>query len=123
MDDDGTDARDHEAWIGEVERAVLSESPEGRAISAGFIAALGAFMTDMVRPILRDVAGAGGEPQLLVNGLAQMLRDVADSMEFPASASSPVGTVELKSPLDDGAADPDGPDVRSQLGLDTPDVV
>jgi hypothetical protein len=36
-----------------------------------------------LRPILREVAGTGGEPQLLVNGLAQMLRDVATSIEQP----------------------------------------
>ena len=32
---------------------------------------------------LRDVATEGGEPQLLVNGLAELLRQVADSIEFP----------------------------------------
>jgi hypothetical protein len=84
MDDDGTgELVDDGGWVDEVERAVLSESAEGRTIAAGFIATFGEFVSGTVRPILRDVAEAGGEPQLLVNGLAQMMRDVADTMEFP----------------------------------------
>ena len=89
MDDDGTDERvGADPWVGEIERAVLSESEEGRAISAGFIATFGAFMSGTVRPVLSDVAEQGGEPQLLVNGLAQLLREVAVSMEFPLGVSS-----------------------------------
>ncbi len=69
--------------IGEVERAVLNETEEGRAIAAGFVAAFGEFVSGQVRPVLREVADGGGEPQLLVNGLAALLRQVADSIEFP----------------------------------------
>ena len=72
-----------------LERAVLSESPEGRAISASFIDTFGEFVASEVRPILRDVAAAGGEPQLLMNGLAQLLREVADSVELPLGAARP----------------------------------
>jgi hypothetical protein len=72
-----------------VERAVLSESPEGRAIAASFIGIFGDFVASEVRPILRDVAAAGGEPQLLMNGLAQLLREVADSVELPLGVARP----------------------------------
>lgn len=78
-------------WVDDVERAVLSDSAEGRAIAAAFISAFGEFVSGTVRPILRDVADAGGEPQLLVNGLAQMLRDVAETMEFPLGDRSSAG--------------------------------
>ncbi len=88
MDDDGIDelAGDH-VWTAEIERAVLSETEAGRAIAAGFVDRFGEFVSGTVRPILRDVAEQGGEPQLLVNGLAQMLRAVADSIEFPLGES------------------------------------
>ncbi|MFN8039184.1 MAG: hypothetical protein U0Q07_08245 [Acidimicrobiales bacterium] len=66
-----------------IERAVLNESDEGRRIQALFVSAFGAFVRDELRPVLRDVAGAGGQPQLLVNGLADLLRSVADQIEFP----------------------------------------
>jgi hypothetical protein len=89
MDEDGTDERaDADPWAVEVERAVLSETEEGRTISAVFISTFGEFVSGTVRPILRDVAAEGGEPQLLVNGLAQLLREVADSMEFPLGVES-----------------------------------
>jgi hypothetical protein len=89
MDDDGTDERaEFDPWTAEIERAVLSETEEGRTISAGFISAFGEFVSGTVRPILRDVAEEGGEPQLLVNGLAQLLREVADSMELPLGVES-----------------------------------
>jgi len=81
-------------WVDEVERAVLSDTAEGRAIAAAFIACFGEFVTATVRPVLREVADGGGEPQLLVNGLAQMLRDVASTMEFPVGgrpAARPAG--------------------------------
>ena len=73
-------------WPGKVEidRAVLSDSSEGRVIAAELITTFGAFVDTTVRPILRDVAQSGGDPQLLMNGLAQMLRSVADSVEGPA---------------------------------------
>lgn len=69
-----------------VERAVLSDTEEGRAIASAFIATFGEFVTGSVRPVLRDVAEAGGEPQLLVNGLAQLMREVAASLEFPVGS-------------------------------------
>jgi hypothetical protein len=67
----------------EIERAVLNDSDEGRAIAADFVALFGDFVSTRVRPRLREVRAAGGEPQLLVNGLAQLMRRVADSIEFP----------------------------------------
>ena len=72
-------------WPGEVEidRAVLSDSSEGRVIAAELIATFGAFVDTTVRPLLREVADSGRDPQLVMNGLAQMLRSVADSVEGP----------------------------------------
>jgi hypothetical protein len=67
----------------EIERAVLNDSEEGRVIAADFIGLFGDFVSNRVRPILREVAEEGGEPQLLVNGLAELMRQVADSIEFP----------------------------------------
>jgi hypothetical protein len=66
-----------------VERAVLNDSDEGRALAADFVSVFGAFVTERVRPRLRDISASGGEPQLLMNGLAELLRLVADSIEFP----------------------------------------
>lgn len=84
MDDElTTGLADDATWVGGVERAVLSDTAEGRTIAAAFISTFGEFVSGTVRPVLQEVAGAGGEPQLLVNGLAQMLRDVADTVEFP----------------------------------------
>jgi hypothetical protein len=109
MDDDGTDELvAPDLWVGRIERAVLSDSEEGRAISAGFIAAFGEFVSGTVRPILRDVAERSGEPQLLVNGLAQMLREVADSMEFPLGVDS--SSRRPASPDTDGPEASDAPD-------------
>ena len=82
---DGADAFD-DLFDGEdpaIERAVLNESDEGRRIQALFVSAFGAFVRDELRPVLRDVAAGGGQPQLLVNGLADLLRSVADQIEFP----------------------------------------
>lgn len=91
--DDGSEQGEHgpDGWDDEdlIERAVLSETAEGRAIAAAFIASFGEFVTGSVRPVLRDVADGGGEPQLLVNGLAQLMREVAASMEFPLGADRP----------------------------------
>jgi hypothetical protein len=69
-----------------IERVSLSASGEGRLISAAFVAEFGRFMSETVRPVLRQVAVDGGEPQLLVNGLAELLRLTADSIEFPLGA-------------------------------------
>jgi len=77
---DGSSADDLDTLI---ERAVLNDTPEGRAIAADFVRAFGAFMSSDVRPVLRRVAEEGGEPQLLVNGLAELLRSTAESIEFP----------------------------------------
>jgi hypothetical protein len=67
----------------EIERAVLNETEEGRTIQTLFVEHFGLFVRDQLRPILRQVAANGGQPQLLVNGLAELLRSVADSIEFP----------------------------------------
>ena len=83
-----------------VGRAVLTDSPDGRAIASDFVATFGAFVSDRVRPVLRAVADEGGEPQLLMNGLAELLRSVADSIESapgergerPAGDPRPDGT-------------------------------
>ena len=92
MDEDGAAERAAGSrWADEIERAVLSETAEGRAIAAAFVTSFGAFVSDTVRPILREVADSGGEPQLLVNGLAQMLRSVADSVESPVGFREPTG--------------------------------
>jgi len=70
-----------------IERVALNDSGEGRMIAASFVAEFGRFMTETVRPVLRQVAADGSEPQLLVNGLAELLRLTADSIEFPVGAS------------------------------------
>lgn len=66
-----------------IERAVLNECEEGQLIAARFVKVFGDFVSTDVRPILRDYALEGGEPQLLMNGLAELLRSTADSIEFP----------------------------------------
>jgi hypothetical protein len=90
-DEHDADAAADEGWATAetAERAVLSDSPEGREIAAAFIAAFGEFVSESVRPVLRDLDAAGGQPQALVNGLAQLMRDVADSMELPLGAPRP----------------------------------
>lgn len=67
----------------EIDRAVLNDSEQGRVLAAEFVAAFGDFVSSQVRPRLREIAADGGEPQLLVNGLAELLRRVADTIEFP----------------------------------------
>jgi hypothetical protein len=67
----------------EVERAVLNDTAEGQAIQADFIEHFGQFVETSVRPLLRDIAAEGGQPQLVVNGLAELMRSVADAIEFP----------------------------------------
>lgn len=67
----------------EIDRAVLNESEHGRLIASGFVTTFGDFISTEVRPILREVAAAGDDPQLLVNGLAELLRQIAQSIEFP----------------------------------------
>jgi len=65
-----------------IERVVLNECEEGRRIAATFVRIFGDFVSNDVRPILREFAGEGGEPQLLMNGLAELLRSTATSIEF-----------------------------------------
>lgn len=71
----------------EIERAILNETEHGRAIASGFVFMFGDFVSSQVRPVLREVAEAGEEPQLLVNGLAELLRQIAESIEFPIGTS------------------------------------
>jgi hypothetical protein len=66
-----------------IERMVLADTEDGRAVSAAFVDSFGRFMSADVRPVLRRMAADGAEPQLLVNGLAELLRMTADSIEFP----------------------------------------
>ncbi len=66
-----------------IERALLNASEAGRKIQASFIDVFGRYMRDEVRPLLRNTAGGGEQPQLLVNGLAELLRSVAIKIEFP----------------------------------------
>jgi predicted component of type VI protein secretion system len=68
-----------------VDRAGLSESAAGRAIASEFIALFGTFVTEQVRPVMREVAADGGEPQQLMDGLADLLRSVAESIESGAA--------------------------------------
>ena len=66
-----------------IERAVLNESEVGRRITSDFVRVFGDFVTTLVRPALVEMASAGEEPQLLVNGLAELLRSTAEAIEFP----------------------------------------
>ena len=72
-----------------IEREALSESEEGKLIASAFVNQFGRYVNETVRPVLRQVAAAGGEPQLLVNGLAELLRLTADSIEFPVPYERP----------------------------------
>jgi hypothetical protein len=72
--------------FGRLDRVVLNESEEGQAVAAEYVAAFGEFVREQLRPRLRAIAADGGEPQLLVNGLAELMRQVADTIEFPVSA-------------------------------------
>jgi hypothetical protein len=71
----------------EIDRAVLNETDEGRAVAAEFITLFGDFVSNRVRPRLRSISADGDEPQLLVNGLAELMRVVADSIEFPIGST------------------------------------
>jgi hypothetical protein len=72
-----------------IERMALADTADGRAVSAAWVARFGAFMRDDVRPVLRRLATEGEDPQLLVNGLAELLRLTADSIEFPLGRERP----------------------------------
>ncbi|HEY5153357.1 MAG TPA: hypothetical protein VIJ47_01395 [Acidimicrobiales bacterium] len=84
-DPSGEDAAD----VVVIERMALADCEDGRAVSAAFVDSFGRFMSDDVRPILRRMANDGAEPQLLVNGLAELLRLTADSIEFPLGHDRP----------------------------------
>jgi len=84
---DALDAFDPEVVV--IERVALGESNEGKSIAAAFVEDFGRYMDRDVRPVLRRVAAAGGEPQLLVNGLAELLRLTADTIEYPIGAERP----------------------------------
>ena len=80
-----------------IERAVLNDTEEGQQIAAGFVKVFGDFVSKDMRPVLRQFALDGGEPQLLVNGLAELLRATGDSIEFPLAhprAGSPIRDVD-----------------------------
>lgn len=66
-----------------IERAILNDSVAGREIATSFVHLFGDFFATTVRPILVQVAAEGEEPQLLVNGLAALLRTTGNSIEFP----------------------------------------
>lgn len=102
MDDEVEAGPEPEGWdVSEVvRRAVLSETSEGRALAAAFVADFGRFVSVHVRPVLRDAAHAGDDPQRTVAGLAQLLRDVADAVEFRF--------VEDTQPAADGGSTPTG---------------
>ena len=72
-----------------IERMALADSAQGRAVSAAFVERFAAFMRDDVRPVLRQMSRDGDEPQLLVNGVAELLRLTADSIEFPLGHERP----------------------------------
>ena len=89
-----------------IERVVLNETEEGRRIAATFVRVFGDFVSNEIRPILRAYAADGGEPQLLMNGLAELLRATATSIEFPLDhprAGAPAG-------IGDGGTRSDGGD-------------
>jgi hypothetical protein len=88
-DDLSGSVRDYDGEIEVIERVALNDSEEGRLIAAGFVELFGRYVNDSVRPVLRRMAENGGEPQLLVNGLAELLRLTADSIEFPLDAERP----------------------------------
>jgi len=66
------------------DRAGLSDSPEGRAIASEFVALFGTFVSERVRPVMRQMSADGGEPQALMDGLADLMRSVADSIDSTA---------------------------------------
>lgn len=85
MVDDHGAAEDgvHEQLAVVIERAQLNDTEAGRRLAAAFVELFGGYMRDEVRPVLRAVAAEGSEPQLVVNGVAELLRATADSIEFP----------------------------------------
>jgi hypothetical protein len=91
---DDADARDetledYDSEILVIERVALNDSEDGKVIASAFVDQFGRYISEIVRPVLRRVAASGGEPQLLVNGLAELLRLTADSIEFPVGVQRP----------------------------------
>jgi hypothetical protein len=72
-----------------IERVALNDSEEGKVIASAFVTQFGRYVSESVRPVLRQVAATGGEPQLLVNGLAELMRLTADAIEFPLGVERP----------------------------------
>jgi hypothetical protein len=64
-----------------VARIPLNQVPGGQELAARFVGLFGAFVRDDVRPLLRDFAADGRDAQLVVNGLAELLRTVASTIE------------------------------------------
>ena len=83
-DDDRTDAQleDLDLALADPDLS-LDSTPETRALKAQFVANFGVWFEGEVRPLLRRVHAAGGEPQLLVNDLADFLHTIAESIVFP----------------------------------------
>jgi len=85
---------DYDSEILVIERVALNDSDDGKVIASAFVDQFGRYISEIVRPVLRRVAGSGGEPQLLVNGLAELLRLTADSIEFPVGVERPNRAVD-----------------------------
>jgi hypothetical protein len=69
-----------------IERTVLNDSEEGQVLATRLIELFGSFMSEEVRPVLRRIAEEGGEPQLMVNALAELMRQIADATEKPVES-------------------------------------
>jgi hypothetical protein len=67
----------------------LNQVPGGRALAARFVELFGAYVRDDVRPLLREVAADGRDAQLVVNGLAELLRSVASTIEGSVPGANP----------------------------------
>jgi hypothetical protein len=66
----------------------LNQVPGGQALAARFVELFGAYVRDDVRPLLREVASDGRDAQLVVNGLAELLRSVASTIEASVPGAS-----------------------------------
>ena len=64
----------------------LDSLAEGRHLKFEYIEHFGSWFHEEFRPLLRRVHLAGGEPQLLVNDLAALMHNVADSIFFDVAA-------------------------------------
>ncbi len=86
-DDDALDGFGPEVVV--IERVALNDFEDGKLIAAAFVEQFGRFMSEEVRPVLRRMAQSGNDPQLLVNGLAELMRLTADTIELPLGAERP----------------------------------